>query len=209
MPACIAHFDFFSQITRVLFSETFSSMDDSMSLRAGSVSMPTYSHGKHWCVHNISNVTVSLSLSPSIHPPSPFILSFLCPPPYMYLSVPTHVNSSSKSVLLECNIIHVIHVHVHVPESLWKQDLVCVHLPLSFNNTCTHAHMHTCTHTLQLTIPFQSVEAITKEKTTLVIPNAIQISTSADKYGFSSLVNRDITYNVIFKCWQNSLLDHV
>lgn len=63
--------------------------------------------------------------------------------------------------------------------------------------------------TTQLTIPFQSVEAITKEKTALVIPNAIQISTSADKYGFSSLVNRDITYNVIFKCWQNSLLDHV
>ena len=62
---------------------------------------------------------------------------------------------------------------------------------------------------MQLTIPFQSVEAITKEKTALVIPNAIQISTSADKYGFSSLVNRDITYNVIFKCWQNSLLDHV
>ena len=80
---------------------------------------------------------------------------------------------------------------------------------LQYTPTRIYSHTHTHSHTVQLTIPFQSVEAITKEKTALVIPNAIQISTSADKYGFSSLVNRDITYNVIFKCWQNSLLDHV
>ena len=93
------------------------------------------------------------------------------------------------------------HVHVHV--HALSHSHTCIHAP-------THTHSHTHIHTPpQLTIPFQSVEAITKEKTALVIPNAIQISTSADKYGFSSLVNRDITYNVIFKCWQNSLLDHV
>lgn len=62
---------------------------------------------------------------------------------------------------------------------------------------------------LQLTIPFQSVQAITKEKTALVIPNAIQISTTNDKYGFSSLGNRDMTYNIVFKCWQNVLLEQV
>ena len=62
---------------------------------------------------------------------------------------------------------------------------------------------------LQITIPFRSVRAITKEKTALVIPNAIQISVSSEKYGFSSLVNRDVTFNIIFKCWQNNLLDQV
>ena len=62
---------------------------------------------------------------------------------------------------------------------------------------------------LQITIPFKSVRAITKEKTVLVIPNAIQITVSNDKYGFTSLVNRDVTYTIIFKCWQNNLLDQV
>jgi hypothetical protein len=53
------------------------------------------------------------------------------------------------------------------------------------------------------------VRAITKEKTVLVIPNAIQVAVTNDKYGFTSLVNRDVTYTIIFKCWQNSLLDQV
>ena len=96
------------------------------------------------------------------------------------------------------------------------------HTPHTHTHTLTHTHTHTHpphphTHTLtpspphppQLTIPFQSVQAITKEKTALVIPNAIQISTSADRYGFSSLVNRDVTYNIVFKCWQNHLLNQV
>lgn len=61
----------------------------------------------------------------------------------------------------------------------------------------------------QITIPFRSVRAITKEKTALVIPNAIQISVSSEKYGFSSLVSRDVAFNIIFKCWQNNLLDQV
>ena len=64
-------------------------------------------------------------------------------------------------------------------------------------------------YTLQLTIPFLSVQAITKEKTALVIPNAIQVSTTHEKYGFSSLGNRDMTYNIVFKCWQNVLLEQV
>ena len=42
-----------------------------------------------------------------------------------------------------------------------------------------------------------------------MFPNAIQITTTAEKYGFSSLMSRDITYNVLFKIWQNSLLNEV
>lgn len=60
----------------------------------------------------------------------------------------------------------------------------------------------TCT---QLTIPVQTIFNITKEKTALLIPNAIQIhATNQEKYGFSSLMNRDVTYAVIKMVWDNS-----
>ena len=61
----------------------------------------------------------------------------------------------------------------------------------------------------KLTIPFSKVTAITKERTAFVFPNAVQVTTTADKYTFSSLMSRDITYNVLFKVWQNSLLNEV
>ena len=51
---------------------------------------------------------------------------------------------------------------------------------------------------------------MTKEKTARVIPNALQIVTSnADKYFFTSLANRDKTYLMLFRVWQNALMDQV
>ncbi|KAL5499937.1 hypothetical protein EMCRGX_G011411 [Ephydatia muelleri] len=56
-----------------------------------------------------------------------------------------------------------------------------------------------------LTIPVQTIFNITKEKTALLIPNAIQIhATNQEKYGFSSLMNRDVTFAVIKMVWDNS-----
>ena len=49
---------------------------------------------------------------------------------------------------------------------------------------------------------------MTKEKTALVIPNAIQICTATDKYFFTSFTTRDKTHVVMFKLWQNALLDN-
>jgi len=89
--------------------------------------------------------------------------------------------------------------------ALQRDILIHGRLYVTQNWLCFYANIFSW-ETL-LTIPFQSVQAITKEKTALVIPNAIQISTSSDKYGFSSLVSRDVTYNIIFRIWQNSLLD--
>ena len=49
---------------------------------------------------------------------------------------------------------------------------------------------------------------MTKEKTALVIPNAVQICTGNDKYFFTSFAARDKTHVVMFRLWQNSLLDN-
>jgi len=46
-------------------------------------------------------------------------------------------------------------------------------------------------------IPFKDVLKITKEKTALVIPNAIQICTRDDKYSFTSFAARDKTFLVL------------
>lgn len=61
----------------------------------------------------------------------------------------------------------------------------------------------------QLTIPCKDITAITKEKTARVIPNAIQITTTTERYFFTSFGARDKTYMMLFRIWQNALLDQV
>lgn len=56
---------------------------------------------------------------------------------------------------------------------------------------------------------WKEVSSLTKEKTALVIPNAIQICTDADKHFFCSFGARDKTYVVLFRTWQQALLDQV
>lgn len=89
--------------------------------------------------------------------------------------------------------------------ALQRDILIHGRLYITQNWLCFYANIFSW-ETL-LTIPFRTVTSITKERTALLIPNAIQIATTVEKYGFSSFIQRDITYNVIFKVWQNSLLD--
>jgi len=49
----------------------------------------------------------------------------------------------------------------------------------------------------QVMIPCKDVVKITKEKTALVIPNAIQICTQDEKYNFTSFATRDKTFLVL------------
>lgn len=49
--------------------------------------------------------------------------------------------------------------------------------------------------------------AITKEKTALVIPNAILVSTTNEKYFITSFTSRDKAYLMLFRVWQNALMD--
>ena len=62
---------------------------------------------------------------------------------------------------------------------------------------------------VQVTIPMKEVSAITKEKTARVIPNAIQVSTDKDKYFFTSFTARDKTFMMLFRLWQNVLMEQV
>ena len=50
---------------------------------------------------------------------------------------------------------------------------------------------------------------MTKEKTARVIPNAIGVTTNSDKYFFTSFGARDKTYLMLFRVWQNALMDQV
>ncbi|CAH1173491.1 unnamed protein product [Phaedon cochleariae] len=58
-----------------------------------------------------------------------------------------------------------------------------------------------------ISLKWKDVAAITKEKTALVIPNAVLISTKKDKLFFTSFVARDKTYLMLFRVWQNALMD--
>ena len=60
--------------------------------------------------------------------------------------------------------------------------------------------------TVLITLAAQ-VTAMTKEKTALVIPNAVQICTGSEKLFFTSFAARDKTHMMLFRLWQNALLD--
>ena len=61
-----------------------------------------------------------------------------------------------------------------------------------------------------MALRWKDVVAITKEKTALVIPNAIQLCTENDeRHFFTSFAARDRSYMMLFKLWQNALLDQV
>lgn len=62
---------------------------------------------------------------------------------------------------------------------------------------------------IQLTIRCDNIKAITKEKTARVIPNAVQILTENEKYFFTSFASRDKAFLMLFRVWQNALMDQV
>lgn len=75
------------------------------------------------------------------------------------------------------------------------------------NYLCFYANIFRWETLVQLR--WKEVSSLTKEKTALVIPNAIQICTDADKHFFCSFGARDKTYVVLFRTWQQALLDQV
>lgn len=58
-----------------------------------------------------------------------------------------------------------------------------------------------------LTLKWKDVTALAKEKTALVIPNAILITTNTEKYFITSFAARDKTYLMLFRIWQNALMN--
>ncbi|CAB3365406.1 Hypothetical predicted protein [Cloeon dipterum] len=58
-----------------------------------------------------------------------------------------------------------------------------------------------------VTVPWRQVTGLTKEKTALVIPNAILVTTNNERYFLTSFGARDKTFLMLFRIWQNALLD--
>ncbi|XP_014242706.1 GRAM domain-containing protein 1B-like isoform X3 [Cimex lectularius] len=59
----------------------------------------------------------------------------------------------------------------------------------------------------QVCLRWKDVTSLTKEKTARVIPNAILVHTHNDKHFLTSFTARDKTYLMLFRVWQNALMD--
>ncbi|XP_030383457.1 serine-rich adhesin for platelets isoform X2 [Scaptodrosophila lebanonensis] len=89
--------------------------------------------------------------------------------------------------------------------ALQRDILVQGRLYVSLNYVCFHANIFSWE--TYLTIKWMDVTAITKEKTALVIPNAISISTAKEKYFFATFAARDKSFLMLFRVWQNTLMN--
>ncbi|XP_051999756.1 protein Aster-A-like isoform X1 [Xyrauchen texanus] len=90
--------------------------------------------------------------------------------------------------------------------ALQKDILLQGRLYLSENWLCFYSNIFRWETTI--TILLKDVTSLTKEKTAKLIPNAIQISTEHEKHFFTSFGARDRSYMMIFRLWQNALMDN-
>ncbi|XP_055004490.1 protein Aster-B-like isoform X2 [Boleophthalmus pectinirostris] len=58
-----------------------------------------------------------------------------------------------------------------------------------------------------LMVQLKDICTMTKEKTARLIPNAIQLCTNNEKHFFTSFGARDRTYMMMFRLWQNALME--
>uniref|UniRef100_A0A3Q2Q0Y5 GRAM domain containing 1A n=1 Tax=Fundulus heteroclitus TaxID=8078 RepID=A0A3Q2Q0Y5_FUNHE len=89
--------------------------------------------------------------------------------------------------------------------ALQKDILLQGRLYLSENWLCFYSNIFRWETTI--TIQLKDVTSMTKEKTAKLIPNAIQISTENEKHFFTSFGARERSFMMIFRLWQNALLD--
>ncbi|XP_043276592.1 protein Aster-B [Venturia canescens] len=88
--------------------------------------------------------------------------------------------------------------------ALQREILVHGRLYVSQNYVCFYANIFMW-ETL-VSLRWKDVASITKEKTALVIPNAILICTETDKFFLTTFGARDKTYLMLFRVWQNALI---
>ncbi|XP_052754770.1 protein Aster-B-like isoform X3 [Galleria mellonella] len=89
--------------------------------------------------------------------------------------------------------------------ALQKDILMHGRLYASQNYLCFYASIFGWETSLSLR--WKDVTAITKEKTALVIPNAILVCTETEKNFLTSFSGRDKAYLMLFRVWQNALMD--
>lgn len=88
--------------------------------------------------------------------------------------------------------------------ALQRDILVHGRLYVSQNYICFYANIFSWETSVSLR--WKDVTAITKEKTALVIPNAILVCTETDKFFLTSFGARDKAYLMLFRVWQNALI---
>ncbi|XP_058231930.1 protein Aster-A isoform X1 [Hemibagrus wyckioides] len=89
--------------------------------------------------------------------------------------------------------------------ALQKDILLQGRLYLSENWICFYSNIFRWETTI--TILLKEVTNLSKEKTAKLIPNAIQINTEQEKHFFTSFGARDRSFMMIFRLWQNALMD--
>lgn len=89
--------------------------------------------------------------------------------------------------------------------ALHREILVHGRMYVTLDYMCFHANIFGWE--TYLTVKWKNVTAITKEKTALVIPNAVLIATNTEKYFMASFAARDKTYLMLFRIWQNALMN--
>ncbi|XP_076277317.1 protein Aster-B [Lasioglossum baleicum] len=88
--------------------------------------------------------------------------------------------------------------------ALQREILVHGRLYVSQNYVCFYANIFSWETVVSLR--WKDVTSITKERTAIVIPNAMTISTATDKFFLTSFGARDKTYVMLFRVWQNALI---
>lgn len=89
--------------------------------------------------------------------------------------------------------------------ALQREILAHGRMYVSQHYLCFHANIFGW-ETL-LSLKWHDVTALTKEKTALVIPNAILVHTRTEKYFIASFAARDKAYLQLFRIWQNALMN--
>ncbi|XP_078136453.1 protein Aster-C [Sander vitreus] len=93
---------------------------------------------------------------------------------------------------------------VDYPCALQRDILLQGRLYLTENWLCFYSNVFRGT---KITLTLKDLITMTREKTARLIPNAIQVCTSTEKFFFTSFTAREKSYQGVFRMWQNTLLD--
>ncbi|XP_070708887.1 protein Aster-C [Pempheris klunzingeri] len=93
---------------------------------------------------------------------------------------------------------------VDYPCALQRDILLQGRMYLSENWLCFYSNVFRGTKVI---LALTDIISMTREKTARLIPNAIQVCTSTEKFFFTSFSAREKSYLGVFRMWQNTLLD--
>lgn len=102
------------------------------------------------------------------------------------------------------------------PETRFVVDYSCAYhkdilhqgrMYVTTNSCCFYSYIFGWEN--KVVVEWKDVTSITKEKTAIFIPNAVQITTKENKYFYASFVERDSSHMMLFRLWQATLADQL